>query len=505
LDDDRHQNGGDLPRGRAWACLAGILVLALLLRVWTLPRESAWWDELLSLPHVDAPTFAAYWDRLQATDVSMVLVPFYYSLEYVWAQAFGTGLVTVRLLSVLAGMLSVAVLYALGARLYGRRAGLAAALLLALSMPHIFYSQEIRRYAWGCFMVLLSFHTLFRLPPPGERDRGAWAAYLAATLVMPWATTYAAVALAVQGLWLLGTRRIALRGALAWGGLMVANLAAVAAWILSVPKEELFWIPRPGWREVANTFVVAAGGRFSNDDPGAFLWSGVSLDLLLAAALYAAAAAAVVMAFRRWGPPGDRRAATYALAGWLVIAPPVWFLISTFYRPLYIYRYFLFASYPLYLLAAGAWVAVPRRGLRAATLAAVVLLMAYQASLVFQGPFRPEYDAAVRVIREADEGEGVMAGAPVLALKHNLNKVPLQWAGGFEEARVAHAEGEGSLFDETERLWEQAGRLWVVTWRWDRMGRFYDHARSLGADVRVYRLGGWPALHLVAVRPPEER
>jgi uncharacterized membrane protein len=52
-----------------------------------------------------------------------------------------------RLPSALVGLLSIYLLYRLGSALFDRLTGLAAALLLAVSPFHVWYSQEARMYA----------------------------------------------------------------------------------------------------------------------------------------------------------------------------------------------------------------------------------------------------------------------------------------------------------------------------------------------------------------------
>jgi len=114
------------------------------LRLWNLSGESPWLDEVLTLSHVDAPTLQAYWRELNAIDGSYAMVPVYYTLEYAWAQIFGTSADVVRALSITAGLLSIPLLFGIARRVYGNAAGIVAAFCLAASLPHIFYSQEVR-------------------------------------------------------------------------------------------------------------------------------------------------------------------------------------------------------------------------------------------------------------------------------------------------------------------------------------------------------------------------
>jgi mannosyltransferase len=83
-----------------------------------------------------------------------------------------------RGLSVLFSVATVPIVYGLGARLFGRNAGLIAAWMLAINAFHIRYAQEIRGYAMVAFFAALATWLLVRnLQEPSSAH---WAAYTAA-------------------------------------------------------------------------------------------------------------------------------------------------------------------------------------------------------------------------------------------------------------------------------------------------------------------------------------
>jgi len=81
--------------------------------------------------------------------------PLYYIFLNFW-MVVGRDEVTVRLLSVLAGIISIPVLYRLAKTLFNERVGLLSALLLAISPLHLLYSQEARMYPFITLFVLVS-------------------------------------------------------------------------------------------------------------------------------------------------------------------------------------------------------------------------------------------------------------------------------------------------------------------------------------------------------------
>jgi 4-amino-4-deoxy-L-arabinose transferase-like glycosyltransferase len=121
--------------------LAAIVVLAFGLRLARLTFQPLWWDEGWSLYFAasDVPTL------LELTSVD-IHPPLYYLLLRLWMGLAGSGIVAVRLFSVLIGTATVPLLFVVGRRLLGRSGGLLAAALLAISPLHVYYSQEVRMY-----------------------------------------------------------------------------------------------------------------------------------------------------------------------------------------------------------------------------------------------------------------------------------------------------------------------------------------------------------------------
>src|SRR5690349_2741200 len=99
--------------------------------------------------------------------------PLYYTLLHFWMR-LGDGEAIVRGFSALWGILTLPVIYAIGARVGGRALGLLAMLILALSPMHVQYAQDARMYAMLTFfasVALLCAVQLLESPqnrePPG--------------------------------------------------------------------------------------------------------------------------------------------------------------------------------------------------------------------------------------------------------------------------------------------------------------------------------------------------
>ena len=133
-----------------------------------------------------------------------------------------------RLLSVVAGTLTVAVIYALATRLLGRGAGLVVALVLALSPLHIWYAREARMYAPAVLLVACAALALVGFAQAGtRRARWGWAALYGLSCLLAMYVVYSSLyPLAAQGAIVLAlTWRYRRRALPLWAALALAAVA----------------------------------------------------------------------------------------------------------------------------------------------------------------------------------------------------------------------------------------------------------------------------------------
>lgn len=124
------------------AVMVGILLLGSGLRLHRAGAQSLWNDEGASY----AMTQRTPADIVTNTAAD-IHPPGYYLLLKGWTALAGTSEFALRAPSIFASILSLAIVYALGKRLFGRDAGTLAALLLAANTFAIYYAQEARMYA----------------------------------------------------------------------------------------------------------------------------------------------------------------------------------------------------------------------------------------------------------------------------------------------------------------------------------------------------------------------
>jgi 4-amino-4-deoxy-L-arabinose transferase-like glycosyltransferase len=193
---DGPQIGPAVSRPTAWLGL--VVAAGVALRFATLDTQSLWYDEAITA-HLLQMHLGG---MLRAIPDSESSPPLYYVIAWLWTHVFGTGEVGLRSLSALLGTATIGVVWALGMRLGGPRAALAAAALVAFNPMLVWFSQEARAYALLALLAALSALLWLRaLERPRATGRLlAWGAIAALALATHY---YAAFLVAPQALWLV--------------------------------------------------------------------------------------------------------------------------------------------------------------------------------------------------------------------------------------------------------------------------------------------------------------
>jgi len=273
--------------------LAVILLLAASLR-FGLADYSLWFDEYASLFFAHQP-FTRLWSVWMVRETNPAL---FYSILRSWIMLIGPmGPVLLRVPSIVASLLTIAVVYHGLSRVYGQKAAAFAALLLAVSAQQIFYAHQVRGYSFFALAIAVSFFSLTHIVTANERgERGRitpWLGYVGGAVAANYfhGTGFLWLPVATAGLMLADRRYVPLIGR-DWLWLVAADVAIVAgsSWAIYlayqqmlVPNPNIAWLERLGilgsiklfWR---STLLVRAPW------PTQSLAAGV----ILAAALYGA-------------------------------------------------------------------------------------------------------------------------------------------------------------------------------------------------------------------------
>jgi hypothetical protein len=368
-----------------------LLGLALRLRGLVVPGRDLWIDETFSVWLANLPVAKAV-ATIAAVDQHP---PLYAVVLHGWL-IFGDDPWWARLSSVLAGVAAIPIAARLGSVTGGRRTGLIAGALVAVSPVLVRYSQEVRMYALVVALAFLS--TLFLSTALDRPSLHRWLAFGIVTLAMIYTHNITLFLLPAQALFVLGRSwraRAVLRayvvtmagvGALwlPWAPILVHQAAGVI---------DRFWIGAPSVGDVRDTFLDLL---LAFPPPTVTLASVVvPLGKLGSLLLIPFAALVVVGVVASW-----RRNSLLYLSS--VIVPVGLALGLSLLRPIFQERVILFVTMGLLMLVASGIAAI-----RFAPASAVVLIVVVGLNLAsvenYNLTFRKErwQDAASYVARNA--------------------------------------------------------------------------------------------------------
>ncbi len=202
-----------------------LILLAAATRLYHIQNQSIWFDEGWSAFAAAQPTLSDAF-RADATNP-----PLYYVLLNISARVFGDSPFGLRWFSLLFGLLTIPLAYQLARRLFDARAGMYAALLVAVSPLLWWASQEARMYTLLAMLVLivaLAWHQLLR-----HSTRTAWVLLLVGELLL----LYAHNTGPVIALWLN------VATLLAWVSSRNLRRPDFRFWILGQAIVSVLWLP----------------------------------------------------------------------------------------------------------------------------------------------------------------------------------------------------------------------------------------------------------------------
>jgi mannosyltransferase len=223
-----HPNGHALAAPPAGIALAGIIVLAAVLRLALLGQRSVWLDEAFAVwiaqhPWGEIPRLLRTLDQHP---------PAYYLLMHAWQGIAGTSEAAVRFPSACFGVASVLLTYMLVRRVAGEDVGVLSAFVVALSPFQIMAAQEARMYPLLGVLCLASTLALLSGVERGGTHR--WGIYAAASTLAAYTHYLGLLVLAAHGMWVAGWER---RHLGRWLACAAAVAVAFAPWIPSLAQQ----------------------------------------------------------------------------------------------------------------------------------------------------------------------------------------------------------------------------------------------------------------------------
>ncbi|HEY3343261.1 MAG TPA: glycosyltransferase family 39 protein, partial [Anaerolineae bacterium] len=340
-----------------------IILLGTILRFLTIGVKSYWLDEVMMLKAAGGSLGTLF------SQIGNGRPPVFVVLAYFWMQLFGTSEAATRSLSAIFGSLALIFMYLVGKELLGRRVGLIATFIMAISEFQIDQSQNFRYYAAFIFFALISFLAFWRALHTGKLSY--WVVYGISTIATFYSHTHGVFLIAAQGLFFVLMYRRYRPVWLVWlvsqvliflgilPGLLLAFTGAsngtsnVFQWIrdpqLYAPLLTLVKFVLPGRHAPA---LITIAGALAFGLIGALLYI-----LYRSKDVWAQSVRELPAALRNLN---SKSSELVLLACWLVLPLALPLALSKVFGPMYLDRYVIGAAPALYLLIALAVVTLRR-------------------------------------------------------------------------------------------------------------------------------------------------
>jgi mannosyltransferase len=363
------------PRPAAgYLAVAGLLVLALVIALIKLDSKSIIYDESVSGGYAFVG-WSRLWQVITGPDPNMGL---YYLLLHFWARIFGHGVGTMRVMSVVFGALSVPAAVAVGSRMFGRAAGLASGLLLAINACLLFYDQQARAYSLLMLLTLVSTYLFLRALDEPSTSR--LAAYAIVAIASVYVHYFAALVLLIHllGWWVSDARREDRRPWLITAAVIVVGCIPEAI-VAPSDASNIDWLGTPSLHALVTFPTFLSGGPVPYGHA-----PEIATAILAVLALF-------------WfvrEVNGEYDWQTRFAAAWFVLPVLLVFIESrigkTFWNP----RYLIIVLPPFLFMAMAGLTAIPNRVAAAGVMFVLVGLSAINLHKVYVTPSIDNYKAS---------------------------------------------------------------------------------------------------------------
>ena len=420
----------DAPKGNGYGprltllALLLIMVLGGVLRTYRLSDQSVWIDEFFNTTLRDAPDLNTYLTLLRFFGLDAM--PLGYIIHYLWGRLVGSDSIPLlRMLSVIMSMLSIPLIYLIGRYLYDRKAGLIAALVLAVSPMHVWIGQSIRPNALIELLVLVSMYALVKAAR--EEKYGWWAANAGANLLLLWTHPFGVFFVAAQGCFMLLFLGRRFWGTVAWGGVHLLVVLSPLLWLKTTlddvaQPEDDFVLKAPSLKQflvdlVADDAVMSSDSLALGGSTWGFLPHGIRhamasehgwFDLALGVFFGVCLVWLVGRLMRSlWSARRDpsRDVLSGDVPGGVLlllvaILPLLTLLVLSYlWRPCMLPRYTSYSSFALYIIAGHAIASLDNARIRQRALGVLLVLYAYQLSMMLPGATRTDWLGAAHHIK----------------------------------------------------------------------------------------------------------
>jgi len=499
-------------KGAFWI-LIFILILGGILRFHHLGEKSLWLDEThtyvtVSHPH-PGPLIASF--RAPAA----VMPPFYYLLLKASLVIFGKSEFSLRLVTCLAGIMSIAAVYKLTQKLWDRQMGLVAAFIMAVNVFHVSLSQIARRYELSVLLAICSM--LFFLYMLDRKSRIVWMLYPLTTILGLYTSHFFALVVLVQIIYLLVTP-ILIR--LNWKRLIIGySLIAIIClplfliwveWVITGGESTGYRVGSPNWRSVINLFKCF----LVNDESGwgYQLFFPIALLGLYLGFLSRESSLCVTEGLKR-------KNGQLMMLLWLVVPISLCFILSRFFiQSFFMCRYFSIVSVPFYIFIAAGVIFLSKRAFIIWLVWVIFAFNLFFVILQYDPVKKEQWREAIAFLSEHSEKNDIIlaqihevtTGMDFIEHTHKTSPLDYYYSGQAEVIALPHNLERQELapyYRSIRNRLEQKKDFWLIIRKAFERGQTSAFVLDLaGGNYQIVAKKTWPGVLLYrfeGVKNPE--
>lgn len=413
-------------------------IISTTLFTFQLGKESFWLDEIYSVRY--ATHFSTFLQAVANGASSERNMWLYYIVLYGWAH-LGNSEFIIRLLSVIFGVLGVITMYFLGREVAGKKTGIIAGLLLTVNTFYLQYAQEARAYSLLMFLFCLS--TLFMYRVGKKYSKGA--------LLLFFLSTFAAIFTHIFSIFFILLECGYLMFALRKSRMRIFSILAIAIFdivtlylLIHNPGRQVGWIPKPQLVQFILTYIFFCSGFVSM----LIYFFTIGYGFL-----------------QRYRDPFYWY---LAIVSTLPIAAV--FLFSLFVKPIFIYRYMIFAL-PAIVLMGAMVLAQLKKNVSLVVLSVLILFQVHALQVYFSTHSKEQWREVTAVLaQEARPDDIIIIFPSFLDGAYNYYEAAhpklkdIRTVVAFPEDQYINTrEKMDASFESVENIIPRAGGVWLVT------------------------------------------
>ncbi|MHB8842485.1 MAG: glycosyltransferase family 39 protein [Candidatus Aquicultor sp.] len=431
--------------------------------------------------------------------------PLHFIILHFWMKVFGSSESSIRFVSLIFGVAALFMMYQLGKYLFNKEIGIVSALLLALSRPNIYYSQEARGYSLMLFLTLVSFYFFLQLR--NKKNATAPVCYLVSSILLLYTHMFGMLIIITQTIYLVfgallrdvqrdpHSRRWLIR---TWPLYQLVLFIGYTPWIMvyihKLAEARALAQQPLGWTlmQPSSAMIPAISTKLAGSS-----WLLVAMILCLALATLSTA-----LNKRNLSQRSDMLTGRFISNGlegvdsdndkmlllliWIIAPTLLALIISVSFVPIIHYKYLLGLTPALYMLVAIGIRSVKPLAAKAAIVTTIIAFSFFNLWNYYNMPSKPDWRSVVASIeKRAAPGDFVIVSpAPNIqnGFSYYLRRNDLALAGFPEQGMLSEAHG----INELQPMLEDRQGFWVAILIAHGENGLIDNAKALTQLLKTY-------------------